>query len=87
VHDLRELLSEEIHQRQLVLDEREREIIENHLIGEVAAKLHEQIHEALRLVERMNAEIQKRPMSTGMTLQGRNGPPSCGSPRGLTTRI
>lgn len=41
----------------------------NHLIGEVAAKLHEQIHEAHALVERMNAEILKRPMSTGMTLK------------------
>lgn len=69
VNELRDLLSEEVEQRQLVLDEREREIIENHLIGEVATKLHEQIHDALELVEKMNAEIQKRPMSTGMMLK------------------
>lgn len=69
VQELRELLSEEVQQRQLIFDEREREIIENHLIGEVAAKLHEQIHQAHRLVDQMNAEIQKRPMSTGMTLK------------------
>ena len=69
VHELRDLLSEEVQQRQLILDEREREIIENHLIGEVAAKLHEQIHQAHTLVDQMNAEIQKRPMSTGMTLK------------------
>jgi uncharacterized protein (TIGR02680 family) len=69
VHELRDMLLEEVQQRQLILDEREREIIENHLIGEVAAKLHEQIHQAHRLVDQMNAEIQKRPMSTGMTLK------------------
>ncbi|HWB14137.1 MAG TPA: TIGR02680 family protein [Pirellulales bacterium] len=69
IHELRDLLSEEVDQRQLILDEREREIIENHLIGEVAAKLHEQIHQAHRLVDKMNDEIQKRPMSTGMTLK------------------
>lgn len=69
INELRDLLSEEVDQRQLVLDEREREIIENHLIGEVATKLHEQIHQAHRLVDKMNDEIQKRPMSTGMTLK------------------
>ncbi|MEX2138027.1 MAG: hypothetical protein WD894_02110 [Pirellulales bacterium] len=69
INELRDLLSEEVDQRQLVLDEREREIIENHLIGEVAAKLHEQIHQAHRLVDKMNDEIQKCPMSTGMTLK------------------
>ncbi len=69
VQELRNLLSEEVEERQRILDEHEREIIENHLIGEVAAKLHEQIHEAHALVEKMNAEILKRPMSTGMTLK------------------
>jgi uncharacterized protein YPO0396 len=69
IHELRDLLAEEVHQRQLILDEREREIIETHLIGEVAAKLHEQIHQAHVLVEQMNAEIQRRPMSTGMMLK------------------
>lgn len=69
IHELRELLAEEVRQRQHILDEREREIIENHLIGEVASQLHEQIHRALELVDRMNAEIQKRPMSTGMMLK------------------
>ncbi len=69
VQELRNLLSEEVEERQRILDEHEREIIENHLIGEVAAKLHEQIHDAHALVERMNAEILKRPMSTGMTLK------------------
>ncbi len=69
VYELRDLLAEEVRQRQLILDEREREIIEKHLIGEVASKLHEQIHEAHALVAQMNAEIQKRPMSTGMMLK------------------
>ena len=69
IHELREIFAEEVRQRQLVLDEREREIIENHLIGEVATKLHEQIYEAYLHVEKMNAEIQKRPMSTGMMLR------------------
>lgn len=69
IHELRDLLAEEVDQRRLVLDEREREIIENHLIGEVATQLHEQIHQAIELVDKMNAEIQKRPMSTGMMLK------------------
>lgn len=69
VQELRDMLAEEVGQRQAILDEREREVIENHLIGEVATKLHEQIHQAYELVDRMNLEIQNRPMSTGMTLK------------------
>ncbi|MEZ6093451.1 MAG: TIGR02680 family protein [Pirellulaceae bacterium] len=69
VSELYEFLDNEVSQRQLILDENERKIIENHLIGEVASKLNEQIQDAHQLVDQMNVEIQRRPMSTGMTLK------------------
>ncbi len=69
VAELYDFLDHEVEQRRLILNENERKIIETHLIGEVASKLNEQIQEANVLVDRMNTEIQQRPMSTGMTLR------------------
>jgi hypothetical protein len=62
-------LGEEITSRQRILDEREREILENHLLVEVASHLHQQIREGERLVATMNREIESRPLSTGMRLR------------------
>ncbi len=66
---LRDVLDDEVGHRQTVLDAREREVIENHLIGEVAIHLHDLIHAAERWVRDINAELAARPMSTGMTLR------------------
>ena len=55
--------------RQTVLDAREREILENHLIGEVSAHLHERLRAAEGLVREMNEELRTRRTSTGMTLR------------------
>ena len=58
---------------------REREILENHLLNEVAGTLHELISAAEAEVRQMNDELESRPTSTGMKLrliwqQARNAP-------------
>ncbi len=69
VPQLTEALGSEVADRQRLLDEREREILENHLVNEVASTLQELIAEAERQVQRMNAELSDRPTSTGMRLR------------------
>ena len=69
VPDLAESLGSEITDRRRLLDEREREILENHLVNEVASTLQELISEADAQVGRMNAELDARPTSTGMRLR------------------
>ena len=65
----RQALADEVRARERVLAAREREVIENHLLGEVALHLHERLREAEELVLEMNRELEERPMSTGMTLR------------------
>jgi uncharacterized protein (TIGR02680 family) len=67
--ELREALREEVTTRQMLLDAREREILENHLIGEVSAHLHERLRDAEALVREMNEELRIRRTSTGMALR------------------
>jgi uncharacterized protein (TIGR02680 family) len=67
--ELRAALHDEVTTRQTVLDAREREILENHLIGEVSAHLHERLRAAEGLVREMNEELRTRRTSTGMTLR------------------
>jgi len=65
------------------LSEREREILENHLVNEVASTLQELISQAeARVVGDMNSELTTRPTSTGMRLRLR-WPPRRGGPDGL----
>ena len=66
---LSRILNGEIHHRQTVLDNHERDILEKHLIGEVAAHLHEMIHNGEHWVLEVNRELAKRPMDTGMQLR------------------
>jgi uncharacterized protein (TIGR02680 family) len=81
-HDLPELaeaLEAEVEQRTTLLSAREREILENHLLNEVAGTLHELISAAEAEVRQMNGELESRPTSTGMKLrllwqQARNAP-------------
>jgi uncharacterized protein (TIGR02680 family) len=71
-HDLPGLaaaLSEEAEQRARLLSAREREILENHLLNEVAGALHELITSAEAEVRAMNDELGSRPTSTGMKLR------------------
>lgn len=67
--ELARLLREEVAQRERLLAESERQVIENHLIDEVSAQLHERLREGERLVVRMNEELDARPTSTGMRLR------------------
>ena len=81
-HDLpglAEALAAEVEQRTTLLSAREREILENHLLNEVAGTLHELIAAAEAEVRQMNDELESRPTSTGMKLrliwqQARNAP-------------
>ncbi|WP_337061715.1 TIGR02680 family protein [Kineococcus sp. G2] len=69
VHELRTDLDADAGQRQRLLDAREREVLENHLVAEVAAQLQELIRTAEQHVLQMNAELEQRPTSTGMRLR------------------
>ena len=81
-HDLpglAEALAAEVQQRTTLLSAQEREILENHLLNEVAGTLHELISAAEAEVRQMNDELESRPTSTGMKLrliwqQARNAP-------------
>jgi uncharacterized protein (TIGR02680 family) len=81
-HDLpglAEALATEVQQRTTLLSAQEREILENHLLNEVAGTLHELISAAEAEVRQMNDELEARPTSTGMKLrlvwqQARNAP-------------
>lgn len=67
--ELRDAVLDEIVERQTILDARERDVLEKHLIKDVAEHLHNLLHNALKWVDEMNKEIHSRPMSTGMTLR------------------
>jgi uncharacterized protein (TIGR02680 family) len=69
VTELRAAFEDEISQRSGVLSAREREILENHLVGEVSMHLHELIRAGERWVDGVNAELRDRPTSTGLTLR------------------
>jgi uncharacterized protein (TIGR02680 family) len=62
-------LGEEAEQRATLLSAREREILENHLLNEVAGTMHELITAAEAEVRGMNDELESRPTSTGMRLR------------------
>jgi uncharacterized protein (TIGR02680 family) len=69
IEELRDWLNEEVATRQSLLQAREREILENHLIGEVSGHLHDLLHAGEELIRDMNAELEARPTSTGMKLR------------------
>jgi uncharacterized protein (TIGR02680 family) len=69
IPELAEALQEEVEQRARLLSAREREILENHLLNEVAGTLHELITAAEAEVRAMNDELESRPTSTGMKLR------------------
>ncbi|MDW5330322.1 TIGR02680 family protein [Plantactinospora sp. KLBMP9567] len=69
VADLATALVGEIEERQRVLSAHEREVLETHLVNEVAGALQELISGAERQVESMNGELDSRPTSTGMRLR------------------
>ncbi|WP_150240999.1 TIGR02680 family protein [Nocardiopsis quinghaiensis] len=69
VPEIAAALGEEVDARRALLSAREREVLENHLLTEVAGTLQHLITTAELQVERMNAELEGRPTSTGMRLR------------------
>jgi hypothetical protein len=69
MQELRQILFDDVAARQMLLDAREREILENHLVGKVSCHLRELLRAAEQQVEQMNVELESRPMSTGMKLR------------------
>lgn len=69
IDELHDSLIDIILDRQQLLNAREREVLENYLIDEVAESLHDLLHGALRWKEEANQELESRPMDTGMTLR------------------
>ena len=67
--ELRQILFDDVATRQMLLNAREREILENHLVGRVSSHLRELLHAAEEQVRQMNVELESRPMSTGMKLR------------------
>jgi uncharacterized protein (TIGR02680 family) len=59
-------LSDEIAQRRQILSQSEREVLENHLQSEIAAEIQKLLQDADRHVAAINAELEKRPTSTGV---------------------
>lgn len=73
----------EIATQERLLTEREREVIDNHLIGEVATTLQDLIRDAESKVIEMNAEIERCSTGTGLTMRLKWGPLDEGIPDGL----
>ncbi|MFF4254970.1 TIGR02680 family protein [Streptomyces sp. NPDC001663] len=69
VPELAAALTTETAELARILSAHEREILETHLLTEVAGTLQELIAAAERQVRAMNAELQERPTSTGMKLR------------------
>jgi uncharacterized protein (TIGR02680 family) len=69
VPELAEALAAEVAELTRILSAHEREILETHLLTEVAGTLQELIGAAERQVRAMNAELEERPTSTGMRLR------------------
>lgn len=60
------LLADEIAQRAELLTAREREVLENHLQAEIAAEIQRLLRAAEKQVLAINAELHKRPTTTGV---------------------
>ncbi|ACB73828.1 TIGR02680 family protein [Opitutus terrae] len=73
----------EIATQERVLTEREREVIDNHLIGEVATALQDLIRNAESRVADMNAEIVRCSTSTGLSMRLKWEPRTEDVPEGL----
>lgn len=91
VDRLAERLAQDVADRERLLSAREREILENHLVNEVAGHLHELLLTAEDQIDRMNRELAERKTSTGMQLRVRwreraDGPAGLTAARRLMVR-
>lgn len=86
VPELADALATEVGELTRILSAHEREILETHLITEVAGTLQDLIGAAERQVRDMNTELEDRPTSTGMKLRlvwraSRKAPPGLAQAR------
>ncbi|GAA3178008.1 MULTISPECIES: TIGR02680 family protein [Streptomyces] len=86
VPELADALATEVGELTRILSVHEREILETHLITEVAGTLQDLIGAAERQVRDMNTELEDRPTSTGMKLRlvwraSRKAPPGLAQAR------
>lgn len=64
--ELRDALVAEIGERERIFAAREQQIIENHLLGEIAVELQQLIRAAESWISLANRELAARPTSTGL---------------------
>lgn len=88
---LRASLTRQVEERQALLSQREREVLENHLLSEVAHELHDRIQQAESQVAEMNRELEARPTTMGIKLRfvwspGEGAPPGLANIRKLLLR-
>lgn len=69
IDSVAERLTGDVADRERLLSAREREILENHLVNEVAGHVHELLMAAEGQIDRMNRELAERKTSTGMQLR------------------
>jgi uncharacterized protein (TIGR02680 family) len=67
--ELAETVRDDLAARTRLLDEKEREVIENHLLGEVVLELQKLVLDAEKWVRATNEQLASRPTSTGMLLR------------------
>ncbi|MEA3274899.1 MAG: TIGR02680 family protein, partial [Pseudomonadota bacterium] len=67
--ELGQNLDVEIAERRALLDAKERALLEEHLVSDVAGQLQRLIGEGERMVHAINRELEQRPTSTGMKLR------------------
>lgn len=80
IPEFRDTLNDEIRERQALLAADERRILEEHLMGEIAAHLRELLHGGELWIRKVNEVLANRATSTGMTLRfvwlpAEDGPP------------
>lgn len=80
IPEFRDTLNDEIRERQALLAADERRILEEHLMGEIAAHLRELLHGGEVWIRKVNEVLASRATSTGMTLRfvwlpAEDGPP------------
>lgn len=83
IDTLQAFFDDQIDTRQALLSQREREVLENHLISEVAQELHDRIQQAEALVRQTNKELESRPTTMGIKLRFAWGPGDT-APTGLS---
>jgi len=91
IEELAERLAADVAERERILTAREREVIENYLVGDVAGHLSELMVSAQTRIDAMNRELADRKTSTGMQLRVRwrergDGPAGLAEARGLLVR-